>query len=381
MSTHRLKTGFCLIAATCLTATSILAAPLGDAPGRWTKEKANQWLEQTGWLVGCNFIPSNAINQLEMFQADTFDPAAIDRELGYAESLGFNSVRVFLHDLLWKQDPVGFLARLDKFVELADKHHIGVMFALFDSCWHPLSALGKQPEPIPFTHNPGWVQSPGREGLLHPQRYPHLKEYVLGVVGHFRNDRRVQVWDVWNEPDNLDGGAPARPGLEPDDKRGLVRAMIVQAFSWARQANPSQPLTSGVWLGTWDNLDAARPMERIQLENSDVVSFHNYSKTDMQRCVANLKRLGRPVLCTEFVARPNGSTFDPLLQLLKEEKVAAYCWGFVSGKTQTIYPWDSWTTKYTAEPPLWFHDILRRDGTPYRAEEVEFIRKVTGKVK
>lgn len=90
-----------------------------------------------------------------------------------------------------------------------------------------------------------------------------------------------------------------------------------------------------------------------------------------------LQAFGRPVLCTEYMARGNRSTFDPILGDLKKAKVGAYNWGLVDGKTQTIYPWETWKKTYTAEPALWHHDIIRSDGTPYRPEEVAYIRKVT----
>jgi hypothetical protein len=352
---------------------------VADASDRWTKERANDWYAKQPWLVGCNFIPSTAINQLEMWQADTFDPVTIDRELGFAQKLGFNTVRVFLHDLLWKQDSAGFLKRADQFLAIADKHGIKTMFVLFDSCWHPLPQLGPQPAPIPFTHNSGWVQNPGIEVLKNPAAYPHLKEYVLGVVRHYANDPRVIVWDVWNEPDNFDGGQPARPGLEPKNKPDLVNALLPQVFAWARKAKPSQPLTSGVWKESHvvDRLDACK---QIQIANSDVISFHCYGDAaSMKLCIERLRSFGRPLLCTEYMARPNKSTFKPHLEIMKSSKVAAYMWGFVNGKSQTIFPWDSWHKKYTTEPPLWFHDVLRSDGTPYDPAETAYIRQITSR--
>lgn len=351
-----------------------------DAPDRWSVARANAWLDQHGWLAGCNFTPSTAINQLEMWQADTFDEETIDRELSMAAGLGFNSVRVYLHDLAWKQDPEGFLARVDRFLAIAHNHGIGVLFTIFDSCWHPLPAAGRQPSPIPHTHNSGWVQSPGTDVLQHPEKQGYLRDYVTAVVKRFADDHRVHAWDLWNEPENSDGGEPGRPGLEPKQKTEFVRKLLPQVFAWARAAQPSQPLTSAPWLGDWSGDDRLSPTQRIQLENSDVISFHNYDALpEMQKRVGWLRRFGRPILCTEFMARPNGSTFDPHLGWMKEQKVAAYCWGFVAGKTQTIYPWDSWKKKYTEEPPVWFHDILRPDGSPFRPAEVDYIRKVTGK--
>ena len=80
----------------------MLGAVAGLAQGgsRWSEARANEWYAKQPWLVGSNFIPSDAINELEMFQATTFNPALIDKELGMAESIGMNTMRVFLQDQL-----------------------------------------------------------------------------------------------------------------------------------------------------------------------------------------------------------------------------------------------------------------------------------------
>ena len=353
-----------------------LSCGLAGAQSRWSEEKANAWSQHHRWLVGCNFSPSTAINQLEMWQADSFDPATMDRELGWAEQLGFTSVRVFLHHLLWQQDSKGLLQRMDQFLTLAHKHHIGVMFVLFDSCWDPDPKLGTQRAPKPFVHNSGWVQSPGREFMAHPERLDELKPYVEGVIGHFKNDARIDFWDLYNEPDNWNG--PPYRGLEPTNKVESARMLLEKTFAWARAMKPSQPLSSGVWMGPWADPAKLSPMERVQLEQSDIITFHNYDALEkLKPCVENLRRYHRPVICTEYMARPVGSKFDPNLRYMKEQNVGAYNWGFVSGKTQTIFPWDSWSKTYTNEPPLWFHDIFRADGTPYKTDEVQFIKSVT----
>ncbi len=363
-----------------LLATVLLAGWIGggaQAQTRWSEEKANAWYQNHRWLVGCNFSPSTAINQLEMWQADSFDPKTIDRELAWAEQLGFTSVRVFLQNLLWEQDSKGFLNRMDQFLAIAHKHHIGVMFVLFDSCWDPDPKLGKQRDPKPFVHNSGWVQSPGRAYMANPARLDELKAYVQGVVGHFRNDQRIDFWDVYNEPDNLND--PAYIKLEPTNKVDTALLLLQKTFAWAREMKPSQPLSSAPWLGPWADPDQLRPMEKVQFEQSDIITFHNYDNLEkLKPCVENLRRYHRPVICTEYMARPVGSTFDPNLRYMKQQHVGAYNWGFVSGKTQTIFPWDSWTKTYTSEPPVWFHDIFRPDGTAYRTEEVQFIKSLTG---
>lgn len=357
--------------------TSCTTTPRHNAPSRdrWTPEQANAWYAGQPWLVGCNFSPSTAINQLEMWQAETWDPVTIDRELGWAGGLGFNSVRVYLHDLAWQQDRHGFLKRMDQFLGIADRHGIGVMFVLFDGVWDPFARPGKQREPYPHRHNSGWVQSPAQEILKNPARQDELKEYVQDVIGRFRTDRRVQVWDLYNEPNNP---VPQYRDVELKNKAEMALLLLQKSFLWAREVNPAQPLTSGVWIGNWPDPDKLSPTERVQLEKSDVISFHCYGPIEeAKKCVEHLKRYNRPLLCTEFMARPLGSRFDPVLGYFKENKVGAYCWGFVDGKTQTIYPWDSWTKQYTGEPDPWFHDILRRDGTPYDAAEVEYIKQLT----
>ena len=357
----------------------LIAAAFGcQAREQWTPAEAKAWHAKQPWFVGCNFAPSSAINQLEMWQAESWDAKTIDRELGWAEDLGFNSVRVFLHHLLWEQDKEAFLKRMDQFLALADKHRIGVMFVPLDGVWDPFPKLGPQREPKPHLHNSGWMQSPGVEVLKDPARHDELKPYIVGVVSRFRDDKRVHAWDMFNEPDNIN--RPAYSQHEPTNKAELATMLLKKTFVWARQANPSQPITSGVWLGTWGDPAKLSGMEKFMLEESDIITFHNYARLDeIKQCVQNLKRYNRPILCTEYMARPRGSTFDPILAYFKEQNVGAYNWGFVAGKTQTIYPWETWTKTYTNEPAVWFHDIFRRDGTPYDKKEVDYIRRVTGK--
>jgi hypothetical protein len=334
---------------------------------RWSEQKANAWYAQQPWLVGSDYVPMNAINQLEMWQPETFDPQQIDKELGWADRLGMNTMRVFLHDLLWQQDPAGFKKRIDIFLTIADKHHIHPIFVLFDSCWEPEPKLGPQHPPIPGVHNSGWVQGPGQPALKDPNQYPRLKEYVQGVVGGFAGDNRIVAWDVWNEP-----------ASDPE-----VIALLPQVFAWAREAHPSQPLTSGTFQQNFAPIGSEKPtrITEIQLAESDVISFHNYSwPEDFQKHVIGLEQFKRPVLCTEYMARSAGSTFDTILPIAKKHHVAAINWGFVTGKSQTNLPWDSWERPYVkASPMVWFHDVLRADGTPYREREAEIIRQLTGK--
>ena len=349
-----------------------------DAAGRWSEAKAQAWYDRQPWLVGANFVPSDAINEMEMFQPATFDPALIDKELGMGESVGMNTMRVFLQDQLWLNDPQGFQHRLDEFLTIASKHHIRPLLVLFDSCWEPNPHLGPQHPPIPGVHNSGWVQSPGAERMMDRAVEPQLKAYVQGVVGAFGKDDRVLAWDVWNEPDN------GNDGRFHEDQAAKVRRvdeLLPEVFGWARAMHPIQPLTSGVWHGDWSHPDKESATNKIQLEESDVISFHNYDWPELfEARIRELQPLHRPLLCTEYMARGSGSTFDTILPLAKQYHVAAINWGLVAGKTQTYLPWDSWERPYVElQPTVWFHEVFKQDDTPYRQREVDLMRQLTGR--
>lgn len=363
----------------CLFVFAVLSLVMGTAHAgeRWSVERANAWYAKQPWLVGANYVPATAINQLEMWQADSFDPKTIDKELGWAASLGFTSMRVFLHHLLWEQDAEGLLKRIDQYLTISAQHNIGTMLVLFDGVWDPHPKVGKQRAPRPHVHNSGWVQSPGAELLKDYSRYDSLRPYVQGVIRRFKDDPRVQIWDLFNEPDNMN--VPRYRKHEPKDKPERVERLLAKSFKWARDVNPTQPLTAAIWLD-YQGFMANPPIYQLMLAESDILSFHNYGPPeDMEKEVTALKRMyKRPLLCTEFMARTVDSTFDPILGYLQENQVGAYCWGLVEGKSQTNYPWESWEKAFIDEPLLWHHDIFRGDGSPYRQAEVDYIKSLTG---
>ena len=347
------------------------------ARDRWTATQASTWNDKQPWLLGSNYLPSDAINELEMWQQATFDPARIDQEFSWAQALGMNCMRVFLHDALWRQDAEGFKQRMNEFLAIAARHKIKIMFVLFDSCWDPDPHLGPQHPPIPGVHNSGWVQAPGGKILDDPGQYAELKAYVTGVVGAFAHDDRILAWDVWNEPDNLGGGDYSN---NPKDKVERVAALLPQVFDWASSADPIQPLTSSVWQDDdWSPSAPLNSVEKTQLSRSDIISFHEYSWPEkFEGRVKQLSAYDRPILCTEYMARAVGSTFDTIAPIGKRHNIGMINWGFVAGKSQTYLPWDSWNRPYTLQPPaVWFHDILHDDGRPYREREAQILRELT----
>eukprot|EP00347_Sterkiella_histriomuscorum_P020092 403339136 len=365
---------------------SFLKTSTSTGRGRWSVEQANAWYQSTGgWTAGANFIPSTAVNTLEMWQAETYDRETITRELGFAHSLGMKVVRVFLHHKVWTQDQAGFLNRLDDFLSIADSYGIKTMFAMFDDCWNAESSLGKQPDPIPGVHNSQWVRAPGQEETEDQSLHALFRNYFLSIIGRFQNDPRIYLWDIYNEPGNN--------GFE-----GRSLPLLQAAFQWAQEANPSQPISAGVW-----NLNGAPNAEHVnynleqtsnglegsnrngfkdlielQVSQSDVITFHVYSDIPGTTNFLNYMRNhaeGRPVICTEYMARPINSLFSTHIPFFKEQNVVAINWGLVSGKTNTIFPWGS--PAGAPEPKIWFHDIFRKDGTPFDQQEVDIIRQNT----
>lgn len=324
----------------------------------WTSQQAHNYMKDRKWLSGCNYIPATAINQIEMWHKDTFDEPTIDKELGWAEELGFNTMRVFLSSIVWQNDPQGMINRMNRFLGIAQKHNITPIFCVFDDCWNPEATYGKQPSPKRGVHNSGWLRDPSMSirsdsTLL----YSSMKSYLKAILTRFKNDKRILMWDLYNEPGNNNLGNQSLPFLK-------------KVFEWAREVNPSQPITSGIW-----NLNLIE-LNKFQLQNSDIITYHNYlDSNEHEIWIKFLKLLNKPMVCTEYMARKNHSLFFNIMPLLKKNDVGAINWGFVSGKTNTIFAWDSPLPDYK-EPVLWFHDIYRQDKTPFDQKEVDFIKKI-----
>jgi len=325
----------------------------------WSAEKANAWYAQHKWINGADFIPATAINQLEMWQKDTFDPKTIDQELGWAQGIGFNTMRVFLHSVAWKEDPSGFKKRVNEYLAIADRHHIQTIFVFFDDCWNANPKPGKQPEPKVGIHNSGWMQDPGRP-VKTVAEYQALHTYVTDVLTSFKHDKRILLWDLYNEPGN-------------SNKKDASLPLLSKIFAWAHEVRPDQPVSAGLW--SWD----LEKLNAFQVKNSDVITYHDYEVPEWHlRVVQLLKAYGRPLICTEYMARPRNSTFENTMPMLKEQNVGAINWGLVEGKTNTKYAWDT-PMPNGDEPKLWFHEVFRKDGTPYKQEEVDLIKKLNGK--
>ena len=330
-----------------------------EATEVWSAEKAWEWYNEQPWLVGFNYVPSYACNTTEWWQEETFDLETMDRELGWAADIGYNTTRVFIQYIVWKDNPEEFKKRFDQFLGLADKHGISVMPVLFDDCAFGAPRqldpfLGKQREPIPQIHLPSWTPSPGEKLGRDPDEKPMLEEYVKDMISTFRSDPRIVIWDLYNEPLH--------------SVKVVTADALEEIFSWAREASPTQPLTVAFWK------DRDHAINRVLLAHSDIISFHRYADYNgVKKMISDFRRHGRPLIVTEWMGRTKGGNFATDLPLFKAEQVGCYQWGLVNGRTQAHYP------RGHAPHPVdaqfgWHHDILHKDGTPYRVEEINSIR-------
>lgn len=356
-----------------LRSRGVLPGPPLRQRARWGIDRAAQWGSEVGWLVGCNFSPSTASNQLELWQAETFDPAVIDRELGWAADIGMNSIRLFLHDLMWVLEGERFLDRIDQVLDIAASHGISVMPVLFDGIWDPEPRPGPQRAPRRGIHNSTWVQGPGAAVVADRSRWDSLRPYVERVVGRFGSDARIVAWDLFNEPDSPN---PFYLRRDPTRKRERVAALLELVWDWAEGVNPTQPLTVGVFLmQSSRHPERASSVARTALERSDVISFHCYgAEPVLERSIQGLGALRRPLVCTEWMGRPTSP--PALIDVFRRSGVGCYTWGLVDGWSQTRFPWTSWVRRGTDRTP-WFHELLHGDGSPYDAAEIAAFRNAT----
>ena len=334
---------------------------------RWSRQEIQEWHGRQSWLCGFNYLPRTAINWIELWQAESFDAPTIDEELGWAEGVGFNTLRTNLHSLVWSDDPAGLRARLDRFLGVAVRHGLRTMFCFFDDCEFSGrdAQLGLQGDPVPGVHNSRACASPGRAVVRTPAQWGPLERYVKDIVGHFRDDPRILAWDIYNEPGNdyvftAAGAARAAPLLPYS--LDLAKA----AVAWARSVRPTQPLTIGVWNPGWADENA------LLVECSDFVSFHNYADLGgLQVQVEQLRTYGRPLMCTEWLARGLGSRPQTHVPYFAHERIGCYHWGLVNGRTQTHLPWPG--LEGLVDLGVWHHDLFHPDGRPYDAEELRVL--------
>ncbi len=366
--------------------------------GRWSEERINAWYADQPWMVGCNYLPANAINQIEMWQESTWSPEVIEKELDIAQGIGMNLLRVYLHDMVWADDAKGLYKRMDQFLDICEERGMRVCFVFFDDCHHAWPKLGEQPLPVRAYHNSGWVNSPARElalryadGKATKAEIKDLKGYVQKTMKRFAKDPRVAMWEVYNEPGQGNSSG------ETNDANSFIgdgsNRLLLDSWRWAREVAPTQPITAPT------NGCVGKRNIAINRANSDILSLHAYGTADeMRAMIADHQGDNRPVFVSEWLARNRNNVFESL-PLMKEMNAANACWGFVAGKSGTIWPWSTRQKEGSREarnlreereagnvikpgdtfpePKVWHHDLFRIDGTPYDQKEIDVFKKLT----
>ncbi len=354
---------------------------------RWSEEKAQDWFNNHSWFMGFNYLPRTAINWIDLWQGSTFDEKTIEQELTWAAEIGYNTLRTNIPYTVWKDDRDGLVARINRFLQIASERDIHLMFCLFDDCGFSGDEpfLGPQKEPVHLLHNSQAAASPGREVVCDKSQWGDLEIYVKDILNTFKDDKRIAIWDLYNEPTNR---AILRFGYEESFDEKLVtfaHELLVETFKWAREINPSQPLTTGAWQG---NITVGgneteiylNKTDQFALDNSDVISFHAYcNKEQMETVIDLLKSYNRPMFCTEWLARHINNGVEDILPIFAENKIGCYQWGLVNGKTQTHFPWSIIQKEDENYAKQWFHDLLKADGSAYDEKEVELFKSLKTK--
>ncbi|CAE6973464.1 icd [Symbiodinium sp. KB8] len=371
--------------------------------GRWSAERIRAWGRRESWKLGANYLPAHCANTFDLFDARWFDTTllAAERELRIARAAGFSALRILLHEELFYRDGADFLDNVSKLLDVFHRQGMSTMLVLFDACWRPDSGEPGEDLYIPGVHNSASVQCPTHTvlrafGQGEAWAKKRLHQYVTAVVGRFATDPRVAIWDIYNEPtmrqsehlilprlaaiNGWAAGSYPEHWLLDGPKLNTILPLVRQAFEWAREVNPVQPLTTAVWdfPNSEDDEDvkeykAAVNSEMVDL--SDIISIHCYCSPDeLEQHISELAAKGRgPVLVTEFMARPRNSTLTNSLPVLRRQGAWGYTWGLFQGRSNTHVPWNTWLdTELGMEGP-WFHDVFYGNGTAYSEEELKEI--------
>ena len=349
---------------------------------RWREKQAWEWYNSRPWIRGCNYMSASCANRIDQWQGLHFDEylEETEKELSLMRDLGFNSVRLILEYVVWEKEHDEFLKRFERYIALLDKYGISCTIVLANDCMPPKTELWKMPD-VGEQHY-DWGYHGGRKHSQHGRHNcpaPHYYfddealcekyfEMVKEIVTIYKDDPRILMWDLFNEPGN-------------SNREGITMPYLVRMFETVRKINPSQPLTVAAWWFDPKDFHTSE-LNQYALENSDIITYHNYSTYEEHiRVIKHLKSYNRPIINTEWLARCTGNTVFDNFPLFYLENIGCYNWGFVAGKYQTYEPYEGHWQWYNDDKnaPIdftkWFHDLYRPSHKPYDPKETELIRK------
>lgn len=361
----------------------MLSKRRGIMKNRWSKERAWEWYRARPWIRGCNFMSSDCANRIDQWQEYGFEERfeTTKRELALAAQTGFNSIRIIPEFIVWEREHDGFMERFERYIEAAHENGITCTVVLGNDCMPPkeeaLKRMHLGEQKVDWGYHGGRKVS--QHGVFGGAGYSLLDEpeyakkyyaFVQEIVEKYKDDERILIWDVFNEPGN-------------SQRASMSLGHLKKFFEIIRSIDPIQPLTVGIWTSTRD-ISKLPEIERFGLENSDIISYHNYA-TYMENIeiIAQLKKLGRPLVNTEWLARCVGNRVEEMFPLFYIEQIGCYNWGLVAGKYQTFEPWTGMWENYDKDPghcgwdfEKWFHDLYRPSLRPYNPKEIALMKKV-----
>lgn len=348
---------------------------------KWTKERAWEWYNKQPWIRGFCYYPSCCLNMIEMWQEYNWDKvkATMEKEMAIAKEWGFNAVRILTLFDLYLDQPEAHLNHLEEFIQICDKNQIKVMVCIGNDCLVSKSnykkpSYGEQEYDLGYHSgkaiSPHIVMNePGYALADEPEYFDLYLEYVEAIISKYAKDERVLLWDIYNEPGN--------------SRRGMMSYKVMEeSFKIARKYDTIQPCAACCW--SYNEKDEPyKEIELKALEMSDVILYHGYMNYKKhKRTVKFLKKTyERPLFNTEWLHRIWHNDVEHFFPYFRKNKIAAFNWGFVRGKSQTNEPWEWLFNEYHLghgkdwDFTKWQHDLIRSNLEPYDFKEYEIIKR------
>ena len=349
---------------------------------RWSKERIWEWYNNRPWMRGCNYMSASSANRVDTWQELGFEERMVEteRELALVRDTGFNTIRIIPEFVVWQKEHDGFMERFDRYLDLCWKYGISCMVVLANDCMPPKTERWKLPDIGPQTYD--WGYHGGKKHSQHgthtgpaphyylddPETAAEYFEMVRELITKYKDDERICIWDLYNEPGN-------------SQRDGLTMPNLKKIFEIAREIDPIQPLTVAVWRLRGEMKTPLSEVEQYALDNSDIISYHYYEGfLEHVKLIKRLKQEGRPIINTEWLGRCLHNNVFDVFPLFYLEKIGCYNWGFVAGKYQTYEPWEGTWDRYNSgeqrdvDFTKWFHDLYRPNLRPYDPREIDLIK-------
>ena len=212
---------------------------------KWSKERIWNWYNSRPWIRGCNYMSADCANRIDQWQEYGFEERfkTTEEEFKLLKETGFNSIRIIIEFLVWKEEHDSFLKRFDRYLDLCEKYGITCMVVLANDCMRPkgleINTLGEQKYDLGYHGGRKLSQHGNLGGMGHhyldeEENRPLYLKMIEEMVTRYKDDERIIIWNVYNEVGNSKRTEVTLPNLK-------------EIFEIIRKINPSQPLTAETW--------------------------------------------------------------------------------------------------------------------------------------